>query len=321
MDVDELLTFLAVVQERSFSRAAWRLHRSQPVVSLTVSRLERELGESLFDRSSKGGMLTEAGKLFRGYAEQVVALSENAKSRVRELKDLRRGRVVIGANEGAVNSLLPLIATFSHVHPQILVEVRRIRARDVGADVAKGGLDFGVTTYKPTGRQLRSIPLGDDEMVVIVRPDHPFAKHRKVTLKQWAAEPIIVHSDPSPSREKVLRLVEQRHQAFNAHITLPTLEGIKRAVEMGLGISLLPSRCVLEEVARGSLATVTLPELRMPSQVRLVCRRTGVMSHAATAFLKIATEARHKTSPKGKKSDHEVALAGPPRGAEPMSAG
>src|SRR5690349_4315146 len=216
MNIAELQVFLTVAKERSFSRAAWRLHRSQPVVSLTIRRLERELGEQLFDRSTKGGVLTEAGKLFLRSAEELVALAERAQITVRELRDLRRGRVVIGANEGAVHSLLPIIARFSDAYPEILVDVRRTHARDVGAEVAHGNLDFGVATFKPVSARLRSVVLAEDQLVAVVRPDHPFAKRSKVGLAEWAKQPIIVHSDPSPARDRVLRRVEERHHAFNA---------------------------------------------------------------------------------------------------------
>lgn len=294
MDIDDLKVFLAVVAEQSFSRAAWRLQRSQPVVSLTVRRIEKEVGEALFDRSSKGGTLTEAGRVFRHYADQVVRLADQANTSVRELRDLRRGRVVIGANEGAVHSLLPLIERFTSEYPQILVDVRRTPARDVVVEVVQGSLDCGITTFKPNERRLRSIPIADDEMVAVVYPDHPFARRTKVTLAEWARQPIIVHSDPSPARDRVFRQVEQRHADFYTRIALPTLEGIKRAVEMRLGISLLPRRCATAELESGRLVAVQLPELRMPRKVRLLYRRHGANSHAATAFIRMVADLRQK---------------------------
>ena len=99
-------------QERSFSRAAAKVHRTQPAVSQAVRRLERDLGEQLFDRSSKTGTLTDAGKMLQNYGQRLVRLAEETESAMRELRDLRRGRVLIGANEAAVHTLLPLIARF-----------------------------------------------------------------------------------------------------------------------------------------------------------------------------------------------------------------
>ena len=119
MELSELHVFLTVAAERSFSRAATKLHRTQPAVSQAVRRLEVELGERLFDRSSKDGTLTEAGRVLHDYAQRLTRLSEEAGSAVRELQDLRRGRVLIGANEAAVHALLPLFSLFREMHPKI----------------------------------------------------------------------------------------------------------------------------------------------------------------------------------------------------------
>src|SRR4029453_19195891 len=114
MDLTSLRIFLAVAEERSFSRAAAKVHRTQPAVSQAVRRLEDDLGEQLFDRSSKSGTLTDAGRILQNYGQRLVRLAEEADSAVRELRDLRRGRVLIGANEAAIHTLLPLIGRFRH---------------------------------------------------------------------------------------------------------------------------------------------------------------------------------------------------------------
>src|SRR3954451_9418350 len=110
MDIAVLKTFLAVAHERSFSRAAAKVHRTQPAVSQAVRRLESEVGEELFDRLSKSGTLTEAGRVLQNYGERLVRLAEETENAMRELRDLRRGRVLIGANEAAIHTLLPLMA-------------------------------------------------------------------------------------------------------------------------------------------------------------------------------------------------------------------
>ena len=98
---------------------------------------------------------------------------------------------------------------------------------------------------------------------------------------------MIAHNDPSPARERVLRLYEQRHAPLNICMSLPSLDGIKRAVEMGIGVALLPRRCALTEIARGHLAAVKVPELGAQRQVRLAYRKTGERSRAADAFLEV----------------------------------
>ncbi|HEX7085405.1 MAG TPA: LysR substrate-binding domain-containing protein [Vicinamibacterales bacterium] len=290
MELSELQVFLTVAAERSFSRAAAKLHRTQPAVSQAIRRLEDELGERLFDRSSKQGALTEAGRVLRDYAQRLMRLSEEAETAVRELRDLRRGRVLIGANEAAVHALLPLIARFRHAHPEIQVDVRRVPSRQVGVEVAQGSLDFGVITFQPAERGLMTVALGPDDLVMLVHPQHPLASRKEVSLAEFGRETVIAHNDPSPARERVLRTFEQKHAPINIQLALPSLEAIKRAVEMKLGVAMLPRRCALAEIARGSLAAVKVQQVRLQRQLRLVYRRSGEMSHAASAFLHIAKQ-------------------------------
>src|SRR5256885_7637975 len=126
MDVGALKILLAVAQERSVSRAADKVHRTQEAVSQADRRLEVELGEQLFDRSSKTGTLTEAGRMLQNYGQRLVRLAEGTESAVRELRDMRRGRVLIGAHRAALHPLLPLISRLRHRYPDITIDVRRV---------------------------------------------------------------------------------------------------------------------------------------------------------------------------------------------------
>ena len=288
MELNELQVLQAVAAERSFSRAATRLHRTQPAVSQAIRRLEDELGERLFDRSSKGGRLTEAGTILLDYAERLTRLKDAAESAVRELQELRRGRVVVGVNEAAVHVLLPIVVRFREAHPHAQVEMRRVHSRQIPGEVLNRSLDFGLVTFPPGERGLLSVPLGVDELVMLTHPTHPLARRRQVTMEEFGRQTVIAHNDPSPRRERVLRLFEQKHAPINIQMSLPSLDGIKRAVEMNLGVALLPRRCALSEIARKQLAAVRVPQLRVPRSLRLLYRQTGESSHAANAFLEAA---------------------------------
>jgi DNA-binding transcriptional LysR family regulator len=287
MDIAALRTFLAVAQERSFSRAAAKVHRTQPAVSQTVRRLEADLGERLFDRSAKNGTLTDAGRMLQNYGERLVRLAEETESAVRELRDLRRGRVLIGANEAAVHTLLPLIARFRQRHPQIAIDVRRVPARQIAVEVQQGSLDFGALTFRPAESGLLEVSVGSDELVLLVPPAHPLARRRQVTMEEVAAEAVVAHNDPSPARERVLRLFEQKRVPLRIVIALPSLDGIKRAVELKMGVALLPRRCAITEIAGGRLVAVPVAGISRRRQVSLVCRKAH-RSHAAEAFLAVA---------------------------------
>jgi DNA-binding transcriptional LysR family regulator len=302
MELSELRVFLKVATERSFSRAAMKLHRTQPAVSQAVRRLEESVGERLFDRATKDATLTDAGRLLRDYADRLLRLSEEAEAAVKDLRDLRRGRVLLGVNEASVHVVLPLIHRFHEGHPLVHVDVRRIPARQLGAEVAQGTLDFGVMTFQPSEPRLGSIVLGQDELVMLVHPSHPLAGAKEVTLAECGRQTLVAHNDPSHVRERVLRLFEQHHIPANILVSLPSLEGIKRAVALKLGVALLPRRCAESEIARGELVALLMPEIRLRRQVRLVFRKGGERSHASAAFLSLVEEIAPKAS---KRHSHE----------------
>jgi DNA-binding transcriptional LysR family regulator len=152
-------------------------------------------------------------------------------------------------------------------------------------------VDFGILTFKPAERELDTLLLGTDELVLLVPPAHPLAARGEITMEEMGRQAIIAHNDPSPARERVLRLYEQRHAPLNIRMSLPSLDGIKRAVEMGLGVALLPRRCAQAEIARGQLAAVNVPDLQSPREIRFVYRRDGGLSHAAQAFLALVRRA------------------------------
>jgi len=296
MTLDDLRTFSLVAAERSFSKAARKLRRTQPAVSQAVRRLELQAGERLIERSSRDGALTDAGELLLDYANRLMRLSDEARRAVADLRDVRTGRVLIGANEGAVHAVLPLVERFHHAHPGVLVEVRRVAARNVAHEVLLRTVDFGVLTFKPLERDLSSVVLGSDELVLLVPPGHALAGGGPITMEEMGRQTVIAHNDPSPARDEVLRLFEQRQATLNIRISLPSLDAIKRAVETGLGVALLPRRCAQEEIARGQLAAVRVPELSSVRELHLVYRREGGTSHAAKAFLQAAKTTNNSTT-------------------------
>lgn len=287
MNLDDLRVFAAVASERSFSKAAVRVGRTQPAVSQAVRRLEDAVGDRLIDRAQRDGTLTQAGVTLLDYAARMLRLADEAHAAVTELHDVERGRVQIGANEAAVHVLLPILKAYLDRHPRVHIEVHRIPARTMVAALQQRNIDFGVLTFPPSDRDLSSITLATDELVLLVPPSHPFARRAEVPLDEVGRHPIVAHNDPSPARERVLRISEERHAPLNISLSLPSLDGIKRAVEVGLGVAILPRRCALSELAMGQLYGVRVPELRALRRIRLVHRR-GALSAAAAAFVEQA---------------------------------
>src|SRR5216683_2961479 len=157
MDINQLEVFLAVAQEKSFSRAAEVLHRTQPAVSQAIRRLEAELGEPLFDRSSKDGTLTAAGRVLYDFAQQMMNLRGHAHAAIRELRDLHHGKLTLSANEYTVMGLLPLIPIFRARHPHIKVEVKRSLASRIPSEILGREAEIGVVSFKPSDQAIASL--------------------------------------------------------------------------------------------------------------------------------------------------------------------
>ena len=288
MDLSQLEVLVAVAQERGFSRAAERLHRTQPAVSQAVRRLEDEVGEALFDRSSKDGTLTAAGQVLFEYAQQMLNLRRDARATIRELHDLRRGRVTISANEYTVMYLLPIVAGFRARHPQVKIEVKRSLSSRIPAEVLGREVELGLITFRPTDPALKSVLAATDDLALVVAPGHPLASQGEVSVRELGVETFIAHNVRSPYRERVVQTFERYRTPLNISMEMPSLEAIKRLVEEGLGVALMPKLAARAEITRGQLVALAVREMRLERKLYLVSRAGGALSHASRAFLKVA---------------------------------
>ncbi len=281
----DFTTFLAVAREHSFSRAGEKLGRTQPAISLAVRRLEEELGERLFDRSSKEGMLTDAGRLVREHAEEMERQRERLALALVELRDRHRGTVTVGANESTALALLPALERFRRRYPQIKVEVRRSLSRAIPQEVLAGHLDLGVISYEPGQRELLATPLYQDRLAFVVYPGHRLAGRGAVSLRELASESFIAHNVESPFRALTVAVFQKHKVTLNIDVELPTVETIKKLVMRGLGVAFVPRLSAEEELAQGRLVEVGIRGFRVARDLRLVRKRRARLSHAAAAFV------------------------------------
>jgi DNA-binding transcriptional LysR family regulator len=288
MDLGQLEVFLTVAREGKFSRAAEKLHRTQSAVSQSIHKLEQEIGEPLFDRSSRDGLLTDAGRVLQEYAERLLNLRDGATGALAELRELQRGKLAIAANEFTALYLLPVLAEFRRRHPMIKIMVQRSLGSHIPGDVLRHNSELGVLTYDPDEPQLHSIVVYLDELIFVVPRNHPLASEAQVSIRQLGAESFVAHIVSSPYREKVIQAFKRHRTPLHMDIELPTLQAIKRFVAMGNGVALLPEISVENELARGELVRIPVRELRLHRKLRLIYRKAASISHAARAFLKVA---------------------------------
>jgi DNA-binding transcriptional LysR family regulator len=286
MELNQLETFLAVAEERSFSRAAVRLHRTQPAVSQVIRKLEQSVGETLFDRAARDGSLTAAGTLLRDYALRLLALRREAGSALDELKSVERGHLQLAANEYTCLYLLPAIDAFRRAFPHVPVTVQRMLASRIPDELSLRTFELGIISFRPDPTQIRTISVYEDSLAFIVSPRHPLAGAvRRVSIKDLGGELFVAHNVASPLRRKVIETFQRYRTPLHMAIELPTIEAIKRFVAMGNGVALVPHLSVARELETGELVRVPVVELEVRRVLRLAYRRQATLSYAAKAFL------------------------------------
>jgi DNA-binding transcriptional LysR family regulator len=257
-------------------------------VSQAVRKLESELGEALFDRSSRNGLLTDAGRVLQQYAERLLNLRENAREALLELRELQQGKLVFGANELTALYLLQVLAEFRRLHPAIRIVVQRSLGSQLPDDVLRHKCEFGVLSYDPDNPELASTVVYSDELIFVVPPVHPLAEEPEVSIRQLGAESFVAHIVPSPYREKVIQAFSKHNTPLHMGLELPTLEAIKRFLALGNGVAFLPEISVEDEIARRELVRIRVRELNVHRKLRLIYRKQAALSHAGRAFLKVA---------------------------------
>ena len=287
MDLASLHVFQTVVREQSFSRAAQKLFRTQPAVSISIRKLEEWVGQPLFVRGSGARTLTDAGALLLEYADRMLNLREEIRKSMRELRGLERGQVSLGVNESSIHALLPALARYRELHAGIHIRVHRVFSRDVPREVLSHHLDIGVISYIPEEAELSAVEFYRDNLTVVVWPGHRLAKRRAVDITDLGEETFIGHIVESPHRQRVVQLFARHHVPLRMDIEMPTIESIKLFVEMKKGVAIVPRMCVGPEIEQGLLRELPMRQMRIQRRLYLVYRQDRPLTAAAQAMVEI----------------------------------
>lgn len=288
MELGQLEAFLAVAKEHGFGRAAAKMGRTQPAISIAIRKLEQELGAPLFDRFRRDARLTDAGQIFFEYAQKILNLCGEAARAIEELRLLKRGKLTIGANESTNLYLLPkMILAFRERYPDIKVEVFRSSSVQLPGEIKERNLDFGIISFDPEDPELESFPILHDELVLILPPGHRLAKKREIPFQELGKEIFVAHNVKSPSRDHVINSFRKHGITLNIGIELSSLETIKQFVEMKLGVAIVPRLSVEKELLEKKLLTVAVQGFEYHRTLNVIYLRNKAYSHAARSFLDV----------------------------------
>ncbi len=287
MELYPLKVFLTVATERSFSRAAEKLLRTQPAISLAIQKLESDLQERLIDRSGKELLLTDAGRIVLEYARRFENIEGELGNALTELRDNSAGRLTIGANESSALYLLNHLQQYRRTYPKVRVQVRRSLSSKIPSQLIDGDLELGVTSFDPEDDRLVSLVLYTDHLAFVVSPEHRLAAREQVAITELGMETFIAHNVLSPYRAVVLREFLRHKVPLNMDVEMPTVETIRKLVQRNEGVAFLPRMCVEQEIAQGTLCEVNVAEIQVDRKIRLMYPARRGLSHAAKAFLEL----------------------------------
>lgn len=278
MDIRELKTFIAAAETGSFTRAGGRLQISQSAVSQQIRLLEESLGASLFTRRAREVALTQAGSVLLPYARQIIAKLEEARAVVSDFESLGRGRIVIGAGGSVCHHLLPkLLKEFSERFAKVEIQVISGFSNETLQRTIDGAVDLGIVVLPLQHAGVVTTDLGRDELVAIAKPGHRWGEIARVRARDFVDEPLVVYERNSHTFRIIERFLLEEGVFPRFAMEISDLEAVKSMVEAGLGVAVMATWMIRDELRRGSL-------IARPVGARGLHRSWGILHRASEAL-------------------------------------
>jgi DNA-binding transcriptional LysR family regulator len=286
MQLESLRMFCDVVETGSFSRAAQLNHVTQSAVSQQIRALETRYEQRLLSRSARQVTPTPAGeRLFRGCKEILSRFAE-VELEIREQASEVSGACNISTIYSVgLHELQNLQRQLLKTHPKVNLRLNYRRSDQVYDDVILGAADLGLVAYPQPRAGVDVIPFRDDKLAVVLPPNHPLASKQKVTMAAIANGPFVAFDREAPSRKGIDKLFHDKGLELNPSMEMDNVETIKRAVELGLGVSVLPVPTVKPELAMGTLVTRPFAEGSFTRPIGILVRKGKYLARAAQAVL------------------------------------
>ncbi|MFF3323951.1 LysR family transcriptional regulator [Streptomyces sp. NPDC002889] len=292
MQLQQLLYFVAVAETRHFTRAAERVHVSQPSLSQQIRGLEKELGADLFGRARGNVALTDAGEALLPLARRILADADTARHEVQELAQLRRGRVRLGATPSLCTGLLPeALRTFHDLHPGIQLLIEESGSHDLVRELARGSLDLAlvVLPLPSPSPALTTIELLQEDLVVVSSATSK-APRRPVRIADLQGEPLVMFRHGYDLRE--LTVAACRAEGFDPSFTVEggEMDAVLGFVRAGLGLAVVPS--MVAERAGGGLRVTRLARPGLRRTIALAHRSDVAPPRAARELQRVLLDSR-----------------------------
>lgn len=279
MTLYQLECFALVAKLQSFTKAAQELHVGQSSMSALVIQLQKELGVKLFEKLGVKSHLTEAGKTFLQKTHAILALVQEAKEEMDQVKGMKKGRLAVGGAGFAGTTLLPIaVQAFKKAFPSIELNVIIQPSMTLEEKLLNGQLDVALMSQAPKSPLLISGPYREEEIVAVASPRHPLARRRSVPLELLAQEAIVADGKGGYTRQIVENFFARKKLPFTPALEIDVLYGsrdaIKTAVANGLGIAFLSRHYITLDVQVGRLKVLKIPDFKLKRVMYLVFHKS-----------------------------------------------
>lgn len=286
MQLESLKMFCDVVETGSFSRAAQLNHVTQSAVSQQIRALETRYNQKLLSRSARQVTPTPAGeRLFRG-CKEILARFGEVEQEIREQSAEVQGTCTVSTiYTVGLHELQNVQRHVLKTNPKVNLRLNYRRNDQVYDDIILGAAELGLVAYPQPRAGVDIVPFRDDKLVFVCAPNHPFASKSKVSLSAIAGVPFIGFDREAPTRKGIDRIFKDRGMDLVVSMEMDNVETIKRAVEMGLGVSVLPLACMAMELAQGTLVSKPLAEGNFSRPIGILVRKGKYLDRASQAVL------------------------------------
>lgn len=288
MQFRDLELFCEVAVQRSFSKAAKTLGISQPVASESIKALEDRLGIPLVNRGKRPLELTHAGEIYFTGSRELLESFRQLEDRVLQLRDKVVGPVRVAAIYSV--GLLQMdcyVKQFELLYPDAALEVRYLHPNEVLDRVLNDEADLGLISFPPKRNDLVCLPWQDQEMVVVLPPMHRLAPRKTLEAIELDGEPLVSFTSELPIRVEMDRWLRQAKVTVDIVQEFDNIETIKRAVEVGSGIAILPEPTLKREQELGSLRVLKLEDVRWTRPLGIIHRKQKALTTACTRLLEL----------------------------------
>lgn len=293
LNLNELAVFLVAAESGNFTAAGRQLHISQPAVSQTIDSLEKQFGAELFTRRGRTVRLTEAGKILKPMAKELLAASRRVEETMLSLQGEVIGEMEIGCSTASGKYLLPgLIARFRRQYPQVRINVL-ISSRQAALNkLLAGDVDFGVSSKKIEHRDIEYQKFFEDEVILIVPAGHSWSQTRQIFPDDLLDEPMILREEVAGTREVLMESLRKHDilpEMLNVAMVLGNAEAIEMAVEEGIGVAFVSRLSAARGLALGRVVEVHVEGMHLRRSISLARNRRMPVTRAQTEFWEFVT--------------------------------